>query len=100
MGKRVYEFGSFGRPETEPMIKEPAEQTPVPVLHVGEVHADLVLNITDATLSGLGSQIASMIAQATRAGFEEGINAAIGEQAAGPEEDLPPQGGGPASSST
>lgn len=81
MSREPSGFGSFGRPETEPTVKDSPDQMPVPVLHVGEVHADLVLHITDETLTQLGSQIASMIAQATKAGFEHGLNSAIGEPA-------------------
>lgn len=68
---------SFGRRVPEPPGE--VEQQPVPVLHVGEVHADLVLHITDDTLTQLGSQIASMIAQATREGFDAGLAAAMSE---------------------
>jgi hypothetical protein len=85
-------FGSFGRPDREPVTRDEPEQLPVPVLHVGEVHADLVLHITDRTLTDLGSQIASMIARATKAGFEHGLNQAMGEPEGSPS-DLPPQGG-------
>jgi len=79
MSREPSGFGSFGRPEREPASRPEPDQQPVPVLHVGEVHADLVLHITDQTLTELGSQIASMIAQATRAGFEHGLDAALGE---------------------
>lgn len=72
-------FGSFGAPEPEPAIKDEAVERPTPVLHVGEVHADLVLHITDETLSRLGSELATLIAKATKAGFEHGLNAAIGD---------------------
>lgn len=84
-------FGSFGRPEPEPVTRDGDAPQPTPVLHVGEVHADLVLHITAETITELGSQIASMIASATKAGFEHGLNAAIGEPDAA--SDLPPQGG-------
>lgn len=79
MSREPSGFGSFGRPGPEPASRDEPDRQPVPVLHVGEVHADLVLHITDQTLTDLGSQVASMIAQATRAGFEHGLNAAIGE---------------------
>lgn len=69
-------FGSFGAPLPETAS---SEQAPVPVLHVGEVHAELRLHITEQTLTELGSQIASMIAQATREGFDAGLSAAMGE---------------------
>jgi hypothetical protein len=76
-------LGSFGRPQVEAVTRD--EQEPVPVLHVGEVHADLRLHITEETLTDLGSQVASMIAQATREGFDAGLAAALGddEQPAG-----------------
>jgi hypothetical protein len=70
---------SFGEPEAEATIKENPGRMPVPVLHVGEVHAELRLHITDETLTDLGSQIASMIAQAAHAGFAEGLRAAMAE---------------------
>jgi len=79
MTREQRSFGSFGAPTAEPNTKDDEVQMPTPVLHVGEVHADLVLNITEQTLSLLGSQIASMIAQATKAGFEHGLSAALGE---------------------
>lgn len=70
--------GSFGRrdPEEKPATAAPS---PVPVLHVGEVHAELRLTITEETLNDLGSQIASMIANAAKQGFEAGMTAAMGE---------------------
>ncbi len=67
---------SFGRPEPEEKTKDEA-QLPTPVLHVGEVHAELRLVITDDTLRDLGSQIASMIATAAKQGFEHGMAAAM-----------------------
>lgn len=70
-------FGSFGMPA--PDTSDEQQQQPVPVLHVGEVHAELRLHITEQTLSELGSQIGSMIAQATREGFAAGLSAAMGE---------------------
>lgn len=70
---------SFGRPEHDG--EEPdgsgTFETPTPVLHVGEVHAELRLTITEDTLRHLGSQIASMVAAATRQGFEHGLAAAM-----------------------
>lgn len=75
-------FGSFGAPKPD----EPQDdvQMPTPVLHVGEVHAELRLHLTDETLTELGSQIASLIAQATRDGFDAGLAAAMGEADLGP----------------
>ncbi len=71
-------FGSFGAPAgDEPAGDDPP--LPVPVLHVGEVHAELRLHITDETLSELGSQIATLIAQATREGFAAGMQEAFRE---------------------
>jgi hypothetical protein len=69
---------SFGRPEQD-RVDVRAEQAPVPVLHVGEVHAELRLVVSDETLAELGSQIASMMYAATRKGFEAGLAAALGE---------------------
>jgi hypothetical protein len=73
---------SFGRPEPfgEPASKD--EPAPVPVLHVGEVHAELRLHVTDDTLQHLGSQIASLVSAATRQGFEHGLAAAMGDAGA------------------
>ena len=71
-------FGSFGAPAPDSVTGD-EQQQPVPVLHVGEVHAELRLHITDETLTQLGSQIGSMIAQATREGFDAGLSAAMGE---------------------
>lgn len=69
--------GSFGRPgPVDDGLRMPAEESPTPVLHVGEVHAELRLNITDETLHHLGSQIASAIASAVYQGFEAGLDAA------------------------
>lgn len=64
---------SFGRPEPEPRTRDDDAVQPVPVLHVGEVHAELRLDITEETLRHLGSQIASMVASAVRQGFEAGL---------------------------
>lgn len=78
---KPHAFGSFGRPEN-PEAPDPDERpAPIPVLHVGEVHAELRLTVTADTLSDLGSQIASMISEATRQGFEHGMAAAMGELA-------------------
>lgn len=66
---------SFGEPDI-PDAGRPT-QDPVPVLHVGEVHAELRLTVTSDTLSDLGSQIASMISAATRQGFEHGMAQAM-----------------------
>lgn len=77
MSTRPVPFGSFGAPA----VDDPPDgaQQPVPVLHVGEVHAELHLHVSDDTLSELGTQIASMIEQATREGFTAGMQAAFGE---------------------
>lgn len=72
-------FGSFGRPAPAEIPDPDERPAPIPVLHVGEVHAELRLTITDDTLAGLGSQIASMISEAARQGFEHGMTAALGE---------------------
>lgn len=75
------------------------EPQPVPVLHVGEVHADLVLHVTKETLTGLGTQIANMLADAARQGFVAGLRAGmadVDEEGAGGDPqlsdggDLPP----------
>lgn len=85
---RPRSFGSFGAPAPDPQtVDGPA--APTPVLHVGEVHAELRLHITDETLTELGSQIGSLIAQATRQGFEAGMAAALGE----PDRDAAPEAG-------
>lgn len=69
---------SFGRPGPADDGKaEREEQQPVPVLHVGEVHAELRLTVSDDTLRDLGSQIASMLATAAKQGFEHGLRAAM-----------------------
>lgn len=78
---------SFGRPAPwQSGDPDSPEQTPTPVLHVGEVHAELRLVVTDETLRQLGSQIASMVANATKQGFECGLAAALGENDDGPGE--------------
>jgi hypothetical protein len=69
--------GSFGAPN--PVPRDDPEVPATPVLYVGEVHADLRLRLTEETLTELGSQIASLIAQATKQGFEHGLNAAMSE---------------------
>lgn len=79
MSREQRAFGSFGAPAAEPATQDEDVVAPTPVLHVGEVHADLVLHITDETLARLGSQLGTLIARATQAGFEHGLNAAIGE---------------------
>jgi hypothetical protein len=82
---RPRSFGSFGMPAADPEPKDDAGVQPVPVLHVGEVHAELRLHVTDETLTQLGSQIASMIAQAARQGFEHGLAEAMRD--AGPDDE-------------
>jgi hypothetical protein len=67
---------SFGRPEPAEKDK-PGEELPTPVLHVGEVHAELRLTVSEETLRDLGSQIASMFANAAKQGFEHGLAAAM-----------------------
>lgn len=69
-------FGSFGRPAPE-IPDDDGRPAPIPVLHVGEVHAELQLTITDDSLAQLGSQIASVISEAARQGFEHGMAAAM-----------------------
>lgn len=76
---------SFGRREPEREKPERADELPTPVLHVGEVHAELRLTISDETLRDLGSQIASMMANAAKQGFEQGLAAAM-EQIEGDDE--------------
>lgn len=71
-------FGSFGQPQDREAPEPDGTPVPVPVLHVGEVHAELRLTVTQETLSDLGSQIASMISAAARQGFEHGMAAAMG----------------------
>lgn len=68
-------FGRSGPADTT----DDARPDPVPVLHVGEVHAELRLTISDDTLRDLGSQIASMLATAAKQGFEHGLAAAMSE---------------------
>jgi len=77
---------SFGRPGPADTADDDRPQ-PVPVLHVGEVHAELRLTISDGTLRDLGSQIASMLATAAKQGFEHGMAAAMQEFDA---DDAPP----------
>jgi hypothetical protein len=83
-------FGSFGRPAPDEVPDPDESPAPVPVLHVGEVHAELRLTITSDTLSDLGSQIASMISEAARQGFEHGMTQAMGELTGEPQEPLIP----------
>lgn len=70
---------SFGGSAPIDVVPGDAGEMPTPVLHVGEVHAELRLNITDATLRELGAQIRDMIADAARQGLEDGVTAAMGE---------------------
>lgn len=77
MGDRRTAPTSFGRRE-EP----PPEPDPTPVMHVGEVRAELVLTVSEETLHAIGSQIASMVANATRQGFDAGLDLASAEIAA------------------
>ena len=80
---------SFGRPEPAEKSGD-EEQAPVPVLHVGEVHANLVLHITDDTKQELGSQLASLIASAVKQGIEYGVTVAMEQVAGGdPAPDAP-----------
>jgi hypothetical protein len=44
---RPRSFGSFGMPAADPEPKDDAGVQPVPVLHVGEVHAELRLHVPD-----------------------------------------------------
>lgn len=78
MSTRPVAFGSFGAPA----VDEPKDegQQPVPVLHVGEVHAELHLHLSDDTLSELGAQLAALVEQATREGFDAGMRAAFGDE--------------------
>ena len=78
---------SFGRPDPAEKSKDDVQE-PVPVLHVGEVHADLVLHITDDTRHTLGSQLASIIASAVQQGIEYGVTVAM-ERVAGDDEPAP-----------
>lgn len=66
-------FGS--RREADDKPKDTVQ--PVPVLHVGEVHADLVLHVTDETLKSLSGQIGALLARATYQGFVDGMTAAL-----------------------
>lgn len=70
---------SFGTPEPEDPTRDDQAPQPVPVLHVGEVHADLHLQVTEETLTELGSQIGSIIARAVREGFAAGVDAAMAD---------------------
>jgi hypothetical protein len=83
-------FGSRRAAEQEPRSQDQPEPQPVPVLHVGEVHAELRLHITDDTLSDLGTQIANLIANASYQGFRAGMETAMAdidaEEPAGPPE--------------
>lgn len=69
---------SFGRPEpADEKSSDEQPQQPTPVLHVGEVHAELRLHVSDETLHDLGSQIATVFANAAKQGFEVGLRAAM-----------------------
>lgn len=85
-------FGSFGRPDDREAPDPDETPAAIPVLHVGEVHAELRLTVTADTLSDLGSQIASMIAAATRQGFEHGMAQAMDELATPEEREDPDDG--------
>lgn len=78
MTDRERRHGSFGsRYAEDDTPQDDQQQTPTPVLHVGEVHAELRLHVTDDTLTLLGSQIASMIANAAAQGFKAGLDTAM-----------------------
>lgn len=81
---------SFGRPDPDVQPDRGVQESPTPVLHVGEVHAELRLTVSDETLRDLGSQIASMIAAATRQGFEHGLAAALNAAGGGDTADPSP----------
>ena len=64
---------SFGR-------REPAPEPPaLPVLHLGQVQAELVVTISDEVLHALGTRIATEVANATAHGFAAGWQAATGQ---------------------
>lgn len=73
MDDRRPPFGSRREAEDKPK----AVEEPVPVLHVGEVHANLVLHVTDDTLSSLAGQIGAILARAAYDGFVDGMTAAL-----------------------
>lgn len=81
-------FGARRAAEKEAPSRDEVE--PVPVLHVGEVHADLRLRVTEDTLTELGTQIANLIANAAYQGFRAGMETAMAdagaEDPAGPPE--------------
>lgn len=68
---------SFGRPPDPLEMPEGAE----PVMHLGEIRAELVLTptIDPAAMLALGQQIAKMVAEATRVGFDAGMAQALGD---------------------
>lgn len=75
----------FGARREPPQVADP-DVAPTPVLHVGEVHAELRLHITRDTLDQLGAQIAGLIADATAQGFQAGMEVGMArvEDATGP----------------
>jgi hypothetical protein len=74
---------SFGRPQP------PEQQQPAPVSHLGQMHAELVLTVSDEVLAQLGSRIASVVAHAVQQGFDSGMTTVLeGEPEAA---DEPPQ---------
>lgn len=80
--------GSFGARRDADQTKQDQDgQQPVPVLHVGEVHAELRLHVTQETLDDLGSQIASMIANAAAQGFQAGMEVGMARTAG--DDDVP-----------
>lgn len=75
---------SFGRRSSEP---SPAVPLDVPVLHVGQVQAELVLTVDEESLRRVGSAIASMVADATAQGFAAGWEHATGQPFVAPPGD-------------
>jgi hypothetical protein len=67
---------SFGRQRPEP---EPPKVSAAPVMHVGQVQAELVLTANEESLHRVGSAIATMVANATAQGFAAGWEHATGE---------------------
>jgi hypothetical protein len=87
---------SFGRQRPEP---EPPQIPALgPVMHIGQVQAELVLTINQESLHEVGSAIATMVANATAQGFAAGWEHATGQPFGAP--DLDPEAAAPADAPT
>lgn len=81
---------SFGRQPPEPPDPIGAAMAALPMLHLGQVQAELVLTVNEESLRQVGSAIASMVASATAQGFAAGWEHITGEPFGSPASDPTP----------